>query len=227
MVKMIVYNRTLNFLQMTRIGMATREEKKRQTRQSLMDSALFLVGQGENFSNVSLREVAKNAGVVPTAFYRHFKDMEELGLNLVDDMGMMLRKLMRATRQQKLPMEQLIKNSVELYVSYVAENRSIFLFMSQCRTGGTLALRNAIRNELGYFASELASDIRGIAMLPSIDNKDLESFASLIITTVADTTVEILDLPDKSLQQKELIEQTTKQLRVIFLGASLWKSDRG
>lgn len=206
--------------------MATREEKKRQTRKSLMDSALYLVGLGDNFSNISLREVAKNAGVVPTAFYRHFKDMEELGLNLVDELGMMLRKLMRTTRQQQQPAEKMVSISVELYVEYVTEHRNLFVFMAQCRTGGTPALRNAIRSELGYFATELATDIRNLSTLPNIDTKDLEGIATLIITAVADITVEILDLPDKSLQQKELVEQTIKQLRVIFLGATLWKSDR-
>lgn len=204
----------------------TREEKKLQTRKSLMDSALFLVGQGENFSNVSLREVAKNAGVVPTAFYRHFKDTEELGLNLVDELGMMLRKLMRSARQAQLPPAELIRNSVEMYVRYVAEHRNLFLFMVQCRTGGTPALRRAIRHELGFFGSELVTDIRQVSPQVRIDSQDMENIAQLIITTVANTTVDILDLPERSLQLQELIERTVKQLRIIFLGASLWESDR-
>jgi AcrR family transcriptional regulator len=204
----------------------TRDEKKQQTRKSLMDSALFLVGEGENFANISLREVAKNAGVVPTAFYRHFKDMEELGLNLVDELGMMLRKLMRSARQSQLPAVELARNSVELYVRYVADHRTLFLFMSQCRTGGTPALRSGIRNELGFFATELATDIRQASSLPRIDTQDLEIISQLIITAVADTTIDILDQPENSLQLQELIEKTIKQLRVIFLGATLWESGR-
>ena len=78
--------------------MLSREDKKRQTRKSLMDAALMLVGKGDNFSSISLREVAKNAGVVPTSFYRHFSDMDELGLTLVDEAGLTLRQLMRQAR---------------------------------------------------------------------------------------------------------------------------------
>jgi AcrR family transcriptional regulator len=204
----------------------TREEKKLQTRKALMDSALYLVGEGENFSTISLREVAKNAGVVPTAFYRHFRDMEELGLNLVDELGMMLRKLMRSARQSQLPVVELIRSSVEMYVRYVADHHTLFLFMAQCRSGGTAALRSAIRNELGFFASELATDIRQASSLPRIDSQDLEIISQLVITAVANTTVDILDLPEKSLQLQELIETTIKQLRVIFLGARLWESGR-
>ena len=53
-----------------------------------MDSALAIIGFGANFASISLREVAKTAGVVPTSFYRHFGDMEELGLAMVDELGL-------------------------------------------------------------------------------------------------------------------------------------------
>lgn len=205
--------------------MLSREEKKRQTRKSLMDSALMLVGKGENFSNISLREVAKNAGVVPTSFYRHFTDMEELGLNLVDDLGLMLRRLMRATRQHEGPIERLIHSSVEVYVAYVTEHRNYFYFMCQCRAGGTLVLRNAIRNELKYFANELATDIRQVSLLPKVDGQDLEMLSHLVVGTVAETTVDLLDLVESNpASRQEMIERTVKKLQLIFLGAGQWRS---
>ena len=46
-----------------------------------MNGALELVAEGQHFSSLSLREVAKRAGVVPNAFYRHFKSLDELGLD--------------------------------------------------------------------------------------------------------------------------------------------------
>jgi TetR/AcrR family transcriptional regulator, fatty acid biosynthesis regulator len=204
--------------------MSIRDEKKRQTRQALMNAALELVGQGDNFASISLREVAKNAGVVPTSFYRHFQDMEELGLSLVDELGMMLRKLMRATRQGSEPEDQ-TRKSVEVYVNYVAANRNLFVFMGQCRAGGTPALRNAIRNELKYFANELVSDMRRAGILPHVDQADLEMIADLVIMAVADITIDILDLPEgNAVMRSALIARTTKQVRVIFLGATAWKS---
>ncbi|WP_156498890.1 TetR family transcriptional regulator, partial [Oleiphilus sp. HI0079] len=93
--------------------MQTRDEKKAQTRKSLMDAALNLTGNGRNFASISLREVAKNAGVVPTSFYRHFTDMEELGLNIIDDLGLLLRKLMRQARQNEGYFDARARNSVE------------------------------------------------------------------------------------------------------------------
>src|SRR5439155_23497205 len=63
---------------------ATRQERKRRTRQALLDAALELLKE-QSFSSLSLRQVTRAAGIVPTAFYRHFDDMEELGLALIDE----------------------------------------------------------------------------------------------------------------------------------------------
>lgn len=211
--------------------MLSREEKKRQTRASLMDAALMLVGKGGNFSSISLREVAKNAGVVPTSFYRHFTDMEELGLSLVDELGLILRRSMRATRQHGEvknggPAEGFIRGSVEVYVEYVCSHRNHFYFMCQSRTGGTTVLRTALRNELKYFANELVSDIRHVAMLPNVNSSDLELISQLIVATMAESTIDILDQGKvSSAVQQEVIEKLVKKLRLIWLGARRWRSE--
>lgn len=203
--------------------MASREEKKRLTRQALMDAALTLVGQGENFAHISLREVAKLAGVVPTAFYRHFRDMEELGFNLVDELGMTLRRLIRSARQADVPVSSMAGNSVALYMQYVIEHRNLFLFMAQSRTGGTAALRHAVRNELAYFARELAIDLRDNPVFAHLSADELDDAAQLIITAVADITVDLLDLPDVR-QQESLKVRTTRKVHMILLAASHWRT---
>ena len=55
-----------------------------ETRRSLIVAAFDQLSAERSFSNLSLREVAREAGIAPTSFYRHFRDMEELGLTLVD-----------------------------------------------------------------------------------------------------------------------------------------------
>lgn len=203
----------------------SRGEKKLQTRKSLMDSALSLVGQGENFTNISLREVAKGAGLVPTSFYRHFKDMDELGLSLVDELGMILRKLMRATRQRNGFAEKMTRNSVEVYSDYVLQHRNYFYFMCQCRGGGTPALRNALRNELKFFANELAVDLSKTPTTKTIASEDLNVACQLLVETVFDSTVDLLDLIDTNQNYcDEFNAQLIKKLRLIWLGLKQWNS---
>lgn len=205
--------------------MSTREEKKQQTRKSLMEAALSLVGEGENFSSISLREVAKGAGVVPTSFYRHFTDMEELGLNLVDELGLILRKLMRATRQRNGFSEKMTRNSVEVYSDYVLQHRNYFYFMCQSRSGGTPALRHALRNELKFFANELALDLCQSIEVKSIASEDLNVACQLLVETVFDSTVDLLDLMDSNpLSREEFNERLIKKLRFVWLGVKQWNS---
>ena len=64
--------------------MSKRDERKQQSRQALLDAVLALSASGRAFSSMSLREIARHAGLVPAAFYRHFADLDQLGLELVD-----------------------------------------------------------------------------------------------------------------------------------------------
>jgi AcrR family transcriptional regulator len=54
--------------------------------------SLHLSTSGRSFSSISLREVAREVGLVPTAFYRHFQDMEALGQELVDQVALHLKQ---------------------------------------------------------------------------------------------------------------------------------------
>jgi AcrR family transcriptional regulator len=44
--------------------------------------------------------VAKEVGIVPTAFYRHFESVEQLGLVLVDESFVSLRAMLRDVRRE-------------------------------------------------------------------------------------------------------------------------------
>ena len=61
----------------------TQAQRREQTRRALLDAALEQIDAGTSFDALSLRSVARSAGVVPTAFYRYFASMDELGLALV------------------------------------------------------------------------------------------------------------------------------------------------
>src|SRR5947209_15424956 len=86
----------------------TQAERRRHTRQALLDAALLQIEAGESFDSLSLRSVTRAAGVVPTAFYRHFASMDELGLVLVEESFRTLRRMLRDAREGLAP-EHIIK----------------------------------------------------------------------------------------------------------------------
>ena len=87
-----------------------------ETREKLMNAALTLVGKGRHFASLGIREVTRQAGVVPTSFYRHFRSMDDLGLQLVDELGLVLRRMMREARANVLQADKLIEESVMRWV---------------------------------------------------------------------------------------------------------------
>src|SRR5271157_136191 len=131
---------------------ATRQERKQLTRQALLDSALELLEE-QSFSSLSLRQVTRAAGVVPTAFYRHFDDMEELGLVLIRESFRTLRAMIRAARASPQAYEHAIHSSVEILVGYVHAHDAHFRFVARERFGGLATLRRAIRAEILLFSS--------------------------------------------------------------------------
>lgn len=66
-----------------RVNPEKKEERDRITR-ALLRVTLRLAAE-HGFTSLGLREVARAADIAPTSFYRHFADMEELGLALIED----------------------------------------------------------------------------------------------------------------------------------------------
>ena len=94
------YSASSTFGKDSDIVMGVRAQQKEKTRRSLVEAAFSQLSAERSFASLSLREVAREAGIAPTSFYRHFRDVDELGLTMVDESGLMLRQLMRQARQR-------------------------------------------------------------------------------------------------------------------------------
>ncbi len=73
-----------------------RQAQKQRTRQALLDAALELL-EGQSLSSLGLREVTRAVGIAPTAFYRHFRSVEDLGVALVEEALGSLHPMIRTT----------------------------------------------------------------------------------------------------------------------------------
>jgi AcrR family transcriptional regulator len=202
----------------------TRLERKERTRQRLIDAALALIGQGRSYTSLSLREITREAGVVPAAFYRHFRDLDELGLALVEMGGVTLRRLLREARRDGIPPTDMLRGSVLIYKRFVEERPLVFRFIAGERGGGSRAIRQAIRTEESHFASEMAQDLRALGTLPDLSSASLQMICGLVVTTMLNAASDILDLPPgQPRQERELVENFVRQLRLVFLGARHWR----
>ncbi len=205
-------------------AVVTRAERKQRTRNHLLEAALRLMNEGRSFTSLGLREITRAAGVVPTSFYRHFQDVDELGLALVEETGATLRRLLREARKAGVPPTHIIRHSVQIYEQFVEAHRLHIMFMAGERWGGSPLIRRAIRYEVQHFATEMAQDLRELNLLPSLTMPTLQTICGLVVNTMLNAATDILDLPpDQPQVEEELMENFVRQLRVIFLGATQWR----
>lgn len=189
-----------------------------------MQAALMLL-EDQSFSSVSLREVTREAGVVPTAFYRHFESMEQLGLALIDQSFRTLREMIRSARAAPARDGRVIHDSVGILVRYVHENRLQFRFIARERYSGVASMRRAIRTEIRLFVSELATDLVRFPQMKDWSAEDLQLMAGLIVNAMVSTVEEILDAPaNDPTAELEIQRLAEKQLRMIVLAAPAWRS---
>ena len=200
--------------------MGIRAQQKEKTRRSLIDAAFRQLSADRSFSSLSLREVAREAGIAPTSFYRHFKDMEELGLTMVDEGGLLLRQLMRQARQRIVKEGSVIRTSVETFMEFIENNPNIFRLLLRERSGTSAEFRAAVAREMQHFAAELTEYLISTGM--SRDEAFTQAEASVIL--VFSSGAEALDL-DKN-ERDELTERLVMQLRMIAKGAYWYRKER-
>ncbi|WP_309043289.1 HTH-type transcriptional repressor FabR [Marinobacter sediminicola] len=199
--------------------MSTRAEQKLLTRRSLMDAALAQLSPDRGFGSLSLREVARQAGIAPTSFYRHFVDLDELGLVLVDEGGVALRQLMRQARKRIARDGSAISTSVDTFMEYLGKNANLFRLMLRERTGGSKPFRTAIKAEIDHFVTELADDLRRFAEEQNKPLSDARVVAEAMVTLVFNQGADALDATPK--EREELTIKLKTELRMILIGSQM------
>jgi AcrR family transcriptional regulator len=200
----------------------SREQRKEATRRAIVDAALKRLDE-RSFSALSLREVTREAGIVPGAFYRHFESMEALGLVLIDESFRSLRDMLRAARAGQLDPNRVIESSVEILVASVAERREHWRFIGRERSSGVTVLRYAIRTEIRLITSELAIDLARFPGLTDWSSEDLNILASLFVNSMILIAEAIEDAQDPA-ALAEIKRIAVKQLRMIAVGVADWRS---
>lgn len=201
-----------------------REQRKQRTRRALLDAALDLLEE-HAFGGLSLRQVTRAAGIVPTAFYRHFNDMDALGVELVEESVGTLRRMIRSARDEDPDYGVVIERSVQLLVRHVHAHRSHFRFIVRQRFSGVAAVRLAIRDQFELFVAELATDLQRFGLLTHWPLADRLLLADIIVNQMISTAEAILEMPpDDRTAEQRVIDRAERQLRMIVIGLSRWKS---
>lgn len=196
--------------------MGNRSDQKARTRQQIMDSALALLADNRSFGELSLREVTREAGIAPNSFYRHFFDMEDLGLTLVNVAGEGLTQFISDARKQVDAPSNPVRVSIEAFFQHVTSNPQLFHLILRERAGSE-SFRRAIRNTISYAIDEMADglDRRAERTGRSIYNSHLT--AEAIVTVVFGLGSNALETDRDG--QEAIAERMILEIELILLGS--------
>ncbi|MGB5325291.1 MAG: HTH-type transcriptional repressor FabR [Pseudomonadales bacterium] len=187
------------------------------TERELMDAAISLLDSHRSVSSLSLREIAKAAGIAPNSFYRHFRDVNELAVALIDQAGRGLRGIIREARRRLNDGSGGIRASVEVFMEQLDSEQKYLHILLREMSIGSEAFRQAVDRELRYFEDELRDELEKIATAQNGRIYQPQLVAKAITRLVFAQGASAADLSPA--ERHAVIEETTIMVRMIIHGA--------
>ncbi len=211
-----------------------------QGKRLLMEAALKLNASTRSLNALSLRELAREAGLNPNTFYRHFKDFDELGLAIIDEMTTEIRHPLRDLRRRaaesvapstnpiaswednpRLNLAramQVNRETVKLFFDYVAVNPNAFILGIRELHGASPVLRSALRQVMDDFARDMAEDIRELKLMPEMAPEALHDISETITREMFQLSMEYIEQPE---QREQICVKAEKMITSLIMGSAM------
>lgn len=219
--------------------MTSRNQQKRQTRQAFFQAVLDVCMAGQSFSAISLRQITREVGVVPTAFYRHFSDMNELGYSLVkEELGTALAELRKHLQfGKKRTFHRQIATSIELFFQAIDKHPSYWQFIVTERYGGNQTVQDALAEQIRIFTQILGHDLGLQPAFCHLNDEERILIADMGINLFFSWVYDWLKIngliPHQSLNphhntviisRNQYLARCTHQAKLLFYGVSNWQN---
>jgi TetR/AcrR family transcriptional regulator, fatty acid biosynthesis regulator len=186
------------------------------SRDDLVNAALALLGPTRSFSSLSLREVAREADIAPNSFYRQFRDMDELGVALVELAGRSLTTIILEARHRVSPHMSVVRSSVGAFMEQLFAGDKLLLLLLREGAVGSPPIKRAIERQLSFFEEELRQDLLRLAQLKQTALFEPAMTARAITRLVFTMGSQALDAPKED--QSRLTEELATMVRLIVTG---------
>lgn len=211
-------------------------------KRQLMAAALRLSSTSRSLDSIGLRELAREAGLNPNTFYRHFRDVDELGLALIEEISSLLRQPLRELRQEaaeravrcctlSLPMlfgidlqrgRRVTHATVQLFFDFVDQHPTAFLMGVRELHGASPRLRQALISVMDEFAQDMTEDIGNFKLLPAnLDAAQVRQISHMVSHNLFGLVLDYLGQPERQAAIRALAEE---QIIMLFAGAAVLKS---
>lgn len=186
------------------------------SREDIIEAAVKLVGPHRSVSTLSLREVAREAGIAPNSFYRHFRDVDELAVTLIDRAGESLRRIIGEARARAHTERSVVRGSVQAFMEQLRTNDQHLQLLLREGTVGSDAFKQAVDRQLNFFEEELQHDLIRFAEANRTGLYEPALTAKAITRLVFAMGSTAMDLPPERLPA--FTEQLITMVRMIMTG---------
>lgn len=187
------------------------------SRDELIAAAMSLLGPTRSVSTLSLREVARAAGIAPNSFYRHFRDIDDLAIALIELAGSSLRRIFSEARQRISREHSVVRTSLEVFMEQLnAEAGYLNLLLREGKVGSE-AFKQAVEKQLVFFEEELMTDLLRLEALNGhkLYRADLVARAITRLVFVMGASA----AGQSPQAQSETLEQTALMLKMMLTGS--------
>ena len=187
------------------------------SRAEIIDAALKLLGPHRSVSTLSLREVAREAGIAPNSFYRHFRDIDELAIALIEQAGSALRSIIGTARQRASRERSVVQSSMEVFMEQLRlEQGNLPLSLREGKVGSA-AFKQAVEQQLCFFETELKEDLVRLEQLHGNQLYAPELVAKAITRLVFAMGANAMEQDSDS--QNRILAQTVDMIHMIIAGS--------
>jgi AcrR family transcriptional regulator len=194
--------------------MKARESTPLGGRRKLIEAALRLAARKSSVASLGLRELAREAGLNPNTFYRHFKDLDELSIVLVDEFGQELRRRRNESRRMTTDFATFLAHSLKTYFEFAAEHPEAFLLGFR-ELSSPSATGRAVKKLMDEVAHDLADIARQFSEVRLRDEGVLE-LAGFIVSGLFLLAIEYIE--HKS-QRRAVLARAERYLALLLHGA--------
>jgi hypothetical protein len=137
---------------------------------------------------------------------------------LVDEIGVVLRQLLREARKREefSIREDSIRASIDLFIKYILDNSNLFRVFLGERQGSSTAFRKSLYAAIDLFVKELTEDLEKGSIFSNRPIKDASLAAEAIVAVVFTIGSQALDLPKS--HRSQIVDRLVKHVTIILKG---------
>lgn len=187
-----------------------------QGKRLLMEAAVRLASRLSCAQSVSLRELAREAGLNHNTFYRHFSSQDALLEEIVAEFGQQLREGLTQARQDAPSLADITPTVVGWTLDFALAHQAVFTIAMRERFGPPGPIRHAIEAMLTQLQDDMLRELQARAALPALPEATLLPILAIIIDQIFKMCHAHIEAPER---RAERLLEARAMFETLMIGA--------